>query len=120
MRTTKKGRKENAKQFYSTFMNGSCTKAAIVVRRYESTTNPNVNRVQFLAVTSGIGYGNPVVIAESITHGVEGCFLEFIESIKGGIRQITYFDDYFNEWLEETLGCWISYKDGLVFMLERE
>lgn len=119
MRTTKKERKENARQFYTVFMNGCSSKAAIVVKRYDSTTNPNINKVQFLAVPSGLAYGNPVVIAESNTFGIEGCFIEFIGFIKGGIRQKSYFEDGFNEWLEEELGCWISYKDGLVFMLER-
>lgn len=120
MRTTKKERKNNAKQFYAAFMNGCSTKAAIVVKRYDSTTNPNVNRVQFLAVPSGLAYGNPVVIAESNALGIEGCFIEFIGFIKGGIKQKTYFEDGFNEWLEENVGCRISYKDGLVFMLDRD
>ena len=31
----------------------------------------------------------------------------------------TYFDDCFNDWLEETYKFRITYKDGLVFMLEK-
>lgn len=120
MRTNKKERRQNARQFYSVFMNGCSTKAAIVVKRNDSTSNPYVNRVQFLAVPSGLAYGNPVVIAESSVLGIEGCFIELIDFIKGGIRQTTYHEDGFNEWFEEVLGCRITYKDGLVFMLERD
>ena len=120
MRVSKKDREKNARQFYRTFIDGCSNKAAIVVQRNNSTTNPNVNRVQFMAVPSSLAYAEPVVIAESSTHGIEGCFIELIGFIKGGIVQKTYYEDGFNEWLKETCGFEITYKDGFVFMLERE
>ena len=43
MRVSKKERKENARNFYNMFMNSNCNKAAIVVQRTESKTNPNIN-----------------------------------------------------------------------------
>ena len=51
MRTNQKERAENARKFYSIFMDGNCDKAAIVVNRIESS-NPNINRCQFVAVPS--------------------------------------------------------------------
>lgn len=118
MRISKKEREKNARQFYENFVNGFSDKAAIVVRRYDSTTNPNVNRVQFLAVISGTSYGEPNVIAESSTLGIEGCFMELFGFLKGG-KQTTYYEDGFNKWMKETYGFEITYKDGLVFMLEK-
>lgn len=117
MRISAKERKENAKQWYQRFMNGYDTKNAIVIKRNDSTTNPNVNRTQFFSCNT---YGTPVVIAESSVLGIEGCFIELIESIKGGIRQITWFENGFKEWLEETTGLIITYNDGFVIMIERE
>lgn len=120
MRSSKKEREQNAKRFYHIFMNSNCNKAAIVVQRSESTTNPNVNRVQFLAVPSTLGFmEKPVVIAESSAHGIEGCFMELLGFIKGGTQK-TYYEDGFNEWVEENYNFRITYKDGLVFMLEKE
>ncbi len=117
MRTTKKERKENAKKFYNMFMNSSCNKAAIVVKRTESS-NPNICRCQFIVVPSTLAFMEaPVVIAESIM-GIEGCFMELLNNIKSGIQK-TYYEDGFNEWLLETYGFEIIYKDGLVFMLEK-
>ena len=52
--------------------------------------------------------------------GVEGCWMEFIRSILGGIHQKTYFEDGFKEWLSETLGFAITYYDGMVFIIERQ
>ena len=118
MRVSKKDREKNAKQFYQVFMNGCSNKAAIVVQRNDSTTSPNVNRVQFLAVPSSLAYGEPVVIAESTTHGIEGCFIELLGFIKSGAQK-TYYEDGFNEWLKDTYGFEITYKDGFVFMLEK-
>ncbi len=118
MRTSKKERKENALKFYNMFMNSSCNKAAIVVKRTNSS-NPNINRCQFLAVPSTLAYmENPVVIAES-TLGIDGCFIELLGFIKN-CGQKTYYEDGFNEWLMKTYGFEITYKDGLVFMLEKE
>lgn len=64
MRITKKERKKNAEQFYNMFMSGCCNKTAIVAQKCVST-NPNINKVQFMAVPSPLSYGTPVIIAES-------------------------------------------------------
>ena len=120
MRISKKERKENAVRFYNMFMNSSCNKAAIVVYRTKSNNNPNINRCQFLAVPSTLAYmENPVVIAESTTHGIEGCFIELLGFIKR-CPQKTYFEDGFDDWLWETFNFGITYKDGFVFLLEKE
>lgn len=120
MRISKKERKENAIKFYNMFMNSNCNKAAIVVDRTESKTNPNINRFQFLAVPSTLGFmEKPVVIAESNVLGIEGCFMELLEFIKP-CRQKTYYEEGFNKWLMETYGFEITYRDGFVFMLEKE
>jgi hypothetical protein len=120
MRVSKKERKENANKWYQIFMNSNCNKSAIVVKRYESTTNPNIHRVQFLAVASSLAFmEEPIVIAESNALGIQGCFIELVEFIKGGIVQKTYYEDGFNEWLMETMNFRITYKDGLVFMFEK-
>lgn len=116
MRITKKEREKNAKNFYNMFMNGCNTKAAIVVKRM-SSTNPHVSRCQFLVVPS-FGWETPVVIAES-NLGIEGCFMEFFGFIKPGLRQKTYFEEGFDKWMKENFQCQITYKDGLVFMIER-
>lgn len=117
MRVSKKERKENAKSFYQQFMNGYSTKTAIVVNRQDSK-NPNIARCQFLAVPGSVASGTPVVIAESVW-GVEGCFMELLENIKL-CPQKTYYENGFDDWLKETFGFEITYKDGFVFMLERE
>ena len=62
---------------------------------------------------------NPVIIAESNVLGIEGCFIELLEFVKPCVQE-TYYEDGFNEWLKETYGFEITYKDGLVFMLEKE
>lgn len=118
MRTSKKERRENAVRFYNMFMNSNCNKAAIVAKRTESKTNPNINRCQFLAVPSAF-MEKPVIIAESSILGIEGCFMELLKYIKP-CRQKTYYEDGFNEWMMETYGFGITYKDGFVFMLEKE
>lgn len=119
MRISKKERKENALKFYNMFMNSNCDKAAIVVQRTESKTNPYVNRCQFLVVPSTLAFmEKPVIIAESNVLGIEGCFMELLEFIKP-CKQKTYHEDGFNEWLEKTYGFKITYKGGLVFMLEK-
>lgn len=120
MRISKKKRKENARRFYNMFMNSNCMKAAIVVNRTESKTNPNINRCRFLAVPSTLAFmKEPVIIAESIL-GIEGCFMELLDFIKPCKQRKTYYEDGFNEWLMKTYGFEITYKDGLVFMLEKE
>ncbi len=115
-RTTKKERKENARNFYSILMNGNCNKTAIVVRRIDSTTG--YCKCQFLSVISNVAWGNATIIAESM-FGVEGCFKELLSNIRPDVEQKSYYDDDFNSWLEEKYKFHISYKDGLVYMLER-
>ncbi len=116
MRTTKKEREKNTREFYQIFMNNSCCQAAIVVNRIKGST---VNRCQFLAVKSTLAYmEKPVVIAES-TLGISGCFYEFLKFLKSSEIQKDYFDDKFNIWLEKTYNFRIAYRDGLVFMLEK-
>lgn len=117
MRVTKEERKSNAKKWYGTFMGSNCPNQAVIIERNGSTTNPYVNRTQFKVV---IGTGNdPIVIAESSTHGVEGCFMELIEFLCGGIRQTCYYEDGFAEFLQKTLKFRISYNDGTVMMWTR-
>lgn len=116
MRTTKKERMENARNFYNAFRNGNCDKAAIVINRMESS-NPNIVRCQFIAVPSAFAFASPVVIAES-TIGIDGCFIELINSFYNGVQK-TYHEEGFNDWLFETFGFGITYKDGLVVMLEK-
>lgn len=122
MRTSKKERKANALRFYNMFMNSNCNKAAIVVQRSESS-NPNISRCQFLTVPSTLAYmENPIVIAES-TLGIDGCFRELLDFLNNGYEPLekkSYYDDGFNEWLNGIYGFEITYKDGLVFMLERK
>lgn len=119
MRTSKKERKKNALNFYRTFMNSNCNKAAIVVWRVPSS-NPNRNICRFMAVPSTLAYmEKPVVIAESAS-GIAGCFTEFLQHVgTEECPQKRYFDDGYNDWLEEECGFRITYKDGLVFMIER-
>ena len=57
MRITKKERKKNAEQFYNMFMSGCCNKTAIVAQKCVST-NPNINKVQFMAVPSPLSYSS--------------------------------------------------------------
>lgn len=117
MRTTKKERKENANKFYNSFIGGNCKNAAIVVKRFDSSSNPNINRCQFWAVVPPL----TLVIAESVI-GITGCFIELLENIKNikPGEQKMYYEDGFNDWLEKAYNFRITYKDGLVFMLERK
>ena len=57
-RTTKKERKENARNFYQLFKNYKENRACIVVNRNSS------GRTQFLVVPGCLNTGNPVVVAE--------------------------------------------------------
>lgn len=116
--TNKKERKENARRFYNNFMNSNCRYAAIVVKRNESS-NPNINRCQFIAVPSTLAYMEaPVVIAESV-FGIQGCFMELLKNIKP-CPQKNYYEDGFNKWVVKEYKFRIMYKDGLVFMLEKQ
>ena len=64
MRTTKKERQENARKIYHALMHGSYKKIAVLVNR-ENSSNPNVQRCQFLAVNPLSGSDKPVIFAES-------------------------------------------------------
>lgn len=112
-RTTKKERKDNAKNFYQLFNNHEENKACIIVERNNSS------RTQFLVVPGALQSINPTVIAESTHLGVEGCWTELINNIKVGISQKTYYEDGFREWLQETLGFTITYCDKDVFIIEK-
>ena len=116
MRTSKTERKENAKRFYINFRNSISDKITIVVNRKESA-NPNLSVCEFVAVPTQTSLGTPVVIARS-NLGIEGCFIELLNNINP-LRQKTYYEDGFNEWLLETFGFGITYFDGLVFILEK-
>ena len=100
MRTTKKERKENANKFYNSFIGGNCKNAAIVVKRFDSSSNPNINRCQFWAVVPPL----TLVIAESVI-GITGCFIELLENIKNikPGEQKMYYEDGFNDWLEKLI-----------------
>lgn len=113
MRTSKKNREDNARLFYNFFMYGNMNKAAIVVRRIENNRGQDI-KCQFL---TNVLSDKPIVIAES-TSGIEGCFMELLESINP-CPQITYFEDGFNDWLFKTFRFWIVYNDDLVIMLKR-
>lgn len=121
MRTSKEERKNNAKKFYENFKNYSPNKVAIVVKRNPSTTNPYVRRTQFLTLPVHNGNCEPVVIAESSTHGIEGCFMEFISFVYGGRQEVLYHEDRsrFFQWFYKTLGIKITYDDNFVIMFEK-
>ena len=115
-RTTAKERKQYAKEFYQLVCGGSVQKAAIVVLRQDSRTNPNVHRVQF--VTAHVnGPASEVVIAESVD-GIAGCFRELIKNIQGDIPQKNYFEDGFKDWFRKTCHMKVIWNDGLVIMIE--
>ncbi len=113
-KTTKKERKDNARLFYQIFNNYEENRACIVVNRNKTC------KTQFLAVPSNLNFANPVVIAEDINLGIEGCWIEFIQNIMGNIQQKTYYEDGFKEWVNETLGFSITYFDGMVFIIEKQ
>ncbi len=114
-RTTKEERKENARQFYAMLQNYKV--AAVVVERNESTTNPYVNRTKLL--TSVGSAGEPMVIAESPSDGITGCFWELMQNLG---REPNYDFNFFNKdslaWLRKTMHIGIKYKDNLVILLE--
>ena len=113
-RTNKEERKQNAKCFYRSLQ--TSRRMAVVIDRHESTTNPYVNRTQLLAVT-GTMKGTPVVIAESASLGLEGCFIELLQSIKD-IPQITLHEQGFATWLKKNYGFSVTYNDGFVMIFE--
>lgn len=111
-RTTKRERQDNARKFYQLFHAHENNRQCIVVNRNDN------GRIQFLAVPGMLNWANPVVIAENKALGIEGCWIELISSIKGGIKQKTYYEDGFKEWMGEVLGFEITYYDGVVFIVE--
>lgn len=114
-RTTKAERKKYAKLFHQYLWNG-IQKAAIVIERQDSKSNPNIHRVQMITQQVN-GPASHVVIAESVS-GIAGCFHELIESIYGNIPQKNYFEDGFKDWLRKTCHMNITWNDGLVIMVE--
>ena len=116
-KVSKKERKENAKEFYYLLQKGNCDKVAIVVRKIDSS-NVNYCRCQFLSVISNVAWGDAKVIADS-KFGAEGCFRELLSNIYPKIKQVSYYDDSFGNWLARHFMMKIVYKDGLVYMLER-
>ena len=91
MRTSQKERKENARRFYN----------------------------RFIAVPGSLAsMEKPIVLAESPS-GMVGCFMEFLDNIKH-CKQVSYYDDGFSSWLYDTYHFRITYRDGLVFMFERD
>lgn len=109
-RTTKQERRKNVKQFYTSFMSGTLDRTCVIVKRNKG------NRCQFTAV-SGVLQGSPIIIAES-KFGIEGCFIEFFDNIKG-ISQKTYYEDGFKDWVIDNFGFDITYFDGQVFIWEK-
>ena len=88
-RTTKKERKENARNFYQLFKNYKENRACIVVNRNSS------GRTQFLVVPGCLNTGNPVVVAEDASLGVEGCWMEFYSKYSGWNTS----KDIFRKWI---------------------
>lgn len=120
MKTTKKERNENAKNFYSSFMNSYRSKAAIIVLRKESK-NTNIVKTQFLASPSTtFSNDNPMIIAESKL-GIDGCFMEFLSAIN--LQPTTdiksYWESDFEPWIAQNYKFRISYRDKMVLLLEK-
>lgn len=114
MRISKAEREQNARKFYNAFMNGNSKYSVVVVKRTESKTNPNICRTQFLAVCSSFKE-NLEVISESTIDGVRGCFIELLTFIKP-IKQVTYYDDSFHQWLKENYHFDFNYYDGSAYI----
>ena len=115
-RTSRAERKKMARQFYQLVCNGDVQKAAIVIQRQDSKTNPNIHRCQFITAHVN-GLASNVVIAESVD-GITGCFYELVQSIQGNIPQKGYFEDEFQNWFRKTMHMKITWNDGLVIMVE--
>ncbi len=115
-RTTRAKRKQYAREFYQLLCGGGVQKAAIVIQRQDSKTNPNIHRCQFITAHVN-GPSSNVVIAESVD-GITGCFYELVQSIQGNIPQKGYFEDGFQNWFRRTMHMRITWNDGLVIMVE--
>ncbi len=118
MRVSKKERKENARRFYRSFKDSYNQQAAIIVNRTDSNCNPNINRCQLFAVISNAESTKPVMIAESTTAELDGCFRELLTSIDN-CPQKSYHDSDFDAWIKKTYGFTITYNDGFVIMLSK-
>ena len=107
-------REQNARKFYNAFMNGNSKYSVVVVKRTKSKTNPNICRTQFLAVCSSFK-GNLEVISESTVDGVRSCFIALLTFITP-IKQVTYYDDSFHQWLKENYHFDFNYYDGSAYI----
>ena len=107
-RTTKDQRKRNALSFCANLATFSSQYEAIHVIRNDGM------RTQFVHYPSAMSI--PMVIAESTGLGVEGCFIELIQFIKGGIRQVTFHEDGFYRWFADTMKLNCIYHDPGVFV----
>ena len=117
-RTKKSDRQKNARQFYQTLKDGYATRAVVVVEKRDPTSNSNLSRTRFWAVT-GNTIGSPDIIAESSILGKEGCWAEFTEAVLGKKAPMGYYDNGFKEWLSKNLGLRITYDDGFAYILEK-
>lgn len=110
LRTKKEDRKANASMFAQACKNLTCNLVAIHVRRNEG------NRCQFIYFPSAMSGG--IVIAESTGLGVEGCWIELISFLRGGIVQKTFHEDGFYDWLRVAAGLDCVYHDPEVFVFK--
>ncbi len=115
MRTTKKERKENARKFYQSFLNGA-DRAVVVIEKSSSATNPYCNRVRFKAVCS-LFKDEPLVIAEDNYLGIEGCFYELLDNIKRVSVQCGYYENGFADFLKKEYGLSVTYNDGMAMII---
>ena len=115
-RTTKKERQTNAKRMYQLLMNGSNSRQAVVIKRSESSSNPNLNPCQLVVKLSKME--SEMVIAQDSALGLEGCFIELFNSLGHSIQK-TMYEQGFNEWVYKTFKFRITYNDGLVMLFER-
>ena len=117
-RVSKEDRKKNARTWYhGPFQNNP--RAVLIVDRHDSTTNPNVNRVQLI---TAISQGTPSVIAESATEGVYGAVLELFEFLGCDISRdfvgVSLLDANFNSRVKKKFGFRFTYYDGLTIIVE--
>ena len=116
-RTTKKERENNARHFYALLQNRRV--AAVVIERNESTTNPYVKRCRLLTAVGSQNGGEPMVIAESPSDGVTGCFFELMDNLG---FEVNYDFNFFNNdslaWLRKNMHINVKYSDNLVILFE--
>lgn len=137
MRTNKKERKYNAREFYD-FIKSSYryNSFAIIFEKNYSKTNPNIIRTQMIATNPSFDEKLPCVIAES-NLGYSNCFYEFLKNV--GIKNFSIDDileilhigstimtehdkEVWNKRkeLENQLGFEIRIIDNYVMLLERK